>query len=230
MKNALIKRPEGVPAGSALAKSENELYSALQSQFESFFSQGVILNRINIEKEFKVAGFESFADYMNERQPCGIQERQAWRLIAAMKLRPNLPTLSPGDSVGVWTEKAIRPLLHKDFAPKDQERLGKKIATAVKKGTKPTAALVKDICDKDRDVDGIKDKKKAAELSSALTPYGLLKKYRTDVAVLINNLKELPSGFWTAAEEEKAGCRKQFAETASELVSLLLETKSRRHL
>jgi hypothetical protein len=35
----------------------------MSGAFESFYSQGVILNRINIEKEYKQAGFDSFADY-----------------------------------------------------------------------------------------------------------------------------------------------------------------------
>jgi hypothetical protein len=92
----------------------------------------VILNRINIKKEYKQAGFESFADYMNERQPCGIKMRHAYELIAAMKLRPLLPDCATGakNEPSVWTERAIRPLLHKDFTPADQKRIGKKIATA----------------------------------------------------------------------------------------------------
>ena len=133
-------------AESALAKSEQELYEAMTGAFESFYSQGVILRRIMVDMEFKNAGFESFADYMNERQPCGIQMRQAYRLIQATEVRKLLPVLSDSDN-GIWSEWTIRPLLHKDFEPSDQKRLGKKIATRVKNGEKLTAALVKQVCD-----------------------------------------------------------------------------------
>ena len=75
----------------------------------------------SIKEAYKQAGFDSFADYMNERQPCGIKKVHAYRLIAAMKLRPLLPEVSAAD-----TEYTIRPLLHKDFTPADQKRIGKK--------------------------------------------------------------------------------------------------------
>jgi hypothetical protein len=81
----------------------------------------VILNRINIEKEYKQAGFESFADYMNERQPCGIKRAHAYALIQAMKIRPLLPEIPGPPENAVWTETSIRPLLHKDFTPADQK-------------------------------------------------------------------------------------------------------------
>jgi hypothetical protein len=66
---------------------------------------------------------------MNYRQPCGVKMRQAYAIIAAMKVRPLLPDFAPGEQY--WTEKAIRPLLHKDFTNADQKRIGKKIATRV---------------------------------------------------------------------------------------------------
>ena len=51
----------------------------------------------------------SFADYMNERQPCGIKRTQAYALIAAMKLRPLLPDFPRVAESGTWSERAIRP-------------------------------------------------------------------------------------------------------------------------
>jgi hypothetical protein len=85
----------------------------------------------SIKEEYKAAGFDSFADYMDKRQPCGIKCAMAYKLIAAMKLRPMLPDIisTTGIKDNVWTERAIRPLLHKDFTPADQKRIGKKIAT-----------------------------------------------------------------------------------------------------
>ncbi len=77
----------------------------------------------SIKEAYKQAGFDSFADYMNERQPCGIKKVHAYRLIAAMKLRPLLPEVSAADTETVWTEYTIRPLLHKDFTPADQKRI-----------------------------------------------------------------------------------------------------------
>ena len=80
---------------------------------------------------------------MNERQPCGIKMRHAYELIAAMKLRPLLPDVcASGATDTTWTERAIRPLLHKDFTPADQKRIGKKIATQVKSGEKLTVTAM----------------------------------------------------------------------------------------
>lgn len=47
-----------------------------------------------------------------------------------MKVRPLLPEFPQIAESGTWTEGTIRPLLHKDFTPADQKRIGKKIATA----------------------------------------------------------------------------------------------------
>ena len=84
--------------------------------------------------QYKQAGFDSFADYMNERQPCGIKMRHAYELIAAMKLRPLLPDCATGakNEPSVWTERAIRPLLHKDFTPADQKRIPHRALQATK--------------------------------------------------------------------------------------------------
>lgn len=63
---------------------------------------------------------------MNERQPCGIRKAHAYALIQAMKVRPLLPEFPGLPETGTWTETSIRPLLHKDFKPNDQKRIGKK--------------------------------------------------------------------------------------------------------
>ena len=87
--------------------------------------------------QYKQAGFDSFADYMNERQPCGIKKVHAYRLIAAMKLRPLLPEVSAEDTETVWTEYTIRPLLHKDFTPADQGSRARQKPDVAPKGTVP---------------------------------------------------------------------------------------------
>ena len=73
---------------------------------------------------------------LNERQPCGIQRAQAYKLIQAMKLRPLLPEVSAAETGG-WTEYAIRPLLHKDFTPADQGSRARQKPDVAPKGTVP---------------------------------------------------------------------------------------------
>jgi hypothetical protein len=231
MNTALVIREKGVLKNSALAKSEQELYEAMSGAFESFYSQGVILNRINIEKEYKDAGFDSFEKYMNERQPCGIKRSHAWRLIAAMKARPLLPEIqSPNGDSGLWTEGAIRPLLHKDFKPNDQKRIGKKVASAVARGEKLTAALVKSICDDERGVERRKAVKHAEAVAETPTPFGVIKKCRAELRGWIKSLGMVPSAFWEEAESEERGCRKELSAVASELASVLAGVKPARKM
>lgn len=150
---ALVVTDHSVPKGSALAKSELDLAEAMVDQFEAFYRQGVILERIKDKKEFIDAGYSSFDKYTNDRMPQGIRKTQAWCLIAAKNVRPLLPDLASANSGGGWSEYSIRPLTHKDFKQSDQRRLGKKIATRVKNGERLTATLVKQICDDDRGVE-----------------------------------------------------------------------------
>lgn len=227
MKTTLVVREKGVPKNSALAKSEHELYEAMSGAYESFYSQGVILNRINVEKEYKDAGFESFAEYMNERQPCGIQRAQAYRLIQAMQIRPLLPVVSDSET-GSWSEWSIRPLLHKDFSPADQKRLGNKIAKRVKNGEKLTASLVKEVCDDDRGVERKAAEKQQQEVAETPTPFEIIKQCRVALRGWIKSLGSVPGEFWVDAETETPGCRKELSETASELASVLADIKSAR--
>jgi hypothetical protein len=222
---ALIGSSRQVKEGTALAKSEHELYEAMSGAFESFYAQGVILNRINVEQEYKDAGFDSFADYMNERQPCGITASQSYRLIAAMKLRPLLPDFRPlgeSENKNSWSERAIRPLLHKDFTPADQKRLGKKIATKVKNGEKLTAALVKEICDADRGVDQQKREKKRQELKVTKTAAETLLEMELQIQLWMQALENVSGEFWSDAEEDDPGCGKRLSKMASKFASFLL--------
>jgi hypothetical protein len=218
---ALIGNNRQVKEGTALAKSEHELFEAMSGAFESFYSQGVILNRINVEQEYKDAGFDSFADYMNERQPCGIKKTQAYALIAAMKLRPLLPDLSEF-SESCWTDWSIRPLLHKDFTPADQKRLGKKIATKVKNGEKLTASLVKEICDADRGVDKQKLEKKKQDLKVTKTAAETLLEMELQIQLWMQALESVSGEFWSDAESDDRGCCKRLSKMASEFASFLL--------
>ena len=230
MNTTLVIREKGVSKNSALAKSEHELYEAMSGQFESFYSIGVILNRIMVHEEFKDAGYTSFTKYMNERQPCGIKARHAYETIAAMKIRERLPALCASSAQGEqdgWSESTIRPLLHKEFSPADQSRIAKKIATRVKNGDRFTAALVKSICDADRGVDRVKEKKKAAEIAEALTPAEVIDKLWGELLVWKDSLGNVPGDFWKDAESEDAGCCKKVSAVCLELASFL-ETKVSR--
>ena len=213
-------------AESALAKSEHELSEAMQAAFESFYSQGVILERILMDKEFKDAGFESFADYMNERQPCGIQMRQAYRLIQATEVRKLLPVLSDSDN-GIWSEWTIRPLLHKDFSPNDQRRIGKKIATRVKNGEKLTAALVKSICDDERGVERRKAEKQSQEVAATPTAFVIVDQKWGEALLWLKTFKEVPASFWSDAESDEPGCVEKLSETYSKLAAFLATKKPR---
>jgi hypothetical protein len=227
MNTTLVIREKGIPKNSALAKSEHELYEAMSGAFESFYSQGVILNRINVEREYKDAGFESFADYMNERQPCAIKQAHAYRLISAMKLRLLLPELSNLDN-GTWSEGAIRPLLHKEFEPSDQKRLGKKIATRVKNGEKLTAALVKQVCDEDRGVERRASEKKQAEVAETPTAGGTLAKIFAECALWKQSLGNVPDDFFKEAVAEDSESVTRLIRILGELSSILVEKSTKR--
>jgi hypothetical protein len=220
-KQKLIGYEHQVPKNSTLAKSEHELYEAMSGAFESFYSQGVILNRINVNHEYKDAGFDSFADYMNERQPCGIKKSHAYRLIDAMKLRPLLPEIPPQGESNVWTEKAIRPLLHKDFTPADQKRIGKKIATQVKNGEKLTASLVQSICDQDRGVDKQKEEKQKQELKTTKTAAETLLDIELQIELWMKALGDVPGEFWVDAEADDRGCTKRLSKMLFAFASFL---------
>jgi hypothetical protein len=220
-KQNLIGYEHQVPNGSQLAKSEQELYEAMSGAFESFYSQGVILNRINIQKEYKQAGFDSFSDYMNERQPCGIKKTQAYSLIQAMKVRPLLPEFPPMAESGAWSERAIRPLLHKDFTPADQKRIGKKIAAQVNNGEKLTATLVKSICDADRGVDKQKEEKQKQELKTTKTAAETLLDMELQIQLWMQALGNVSGEFWSDAEADDKGCTKRLSDMASGFASFL---------
>jgi len=216
-----------IKAESGLAKSEHELYEAMQAAFESFYSQGVILRRIMVDREFKDAGFESFEKYMNDRQPCGIKKTQAYGLIAAVEVRKLLPSFPPVAENGTWSERSIRPLLHKRFSPSDQRRLGKKIETLVKNGAKLTAALVKQVCDDDRGVERRAAEKKYQEVAETPTPRSIIHERHIDVQMWLNGFKDVPVEFWSDAESEDAGCVKRLSEKCSELAAFLATKKPR---
>ena len=227
MKTTLVVREKGVPKNSALAKSEHELYEAMSGAFESFYSQGVILNRINVEREYKDAGFESFEKYMDERQPCGFKKSIAYQLIKAMKLRPLLPDVS-NTLENMWTERSIAPLLHKDFEPSDQKRLGKKIATRVKNGEKLTAALVKQVCDEDRGVERRASEKKQAEVDQTPTAGGTLAKIFAECALWKQSLGNVPDDFFKEAVAEDSESVTRLIRILGELSSILVEKSTKR--
>ena len=229
MKTTLVVREKGVPKNTALEKSEQELYEAMIGAFESFYTQGVILRRIMVEKEFKDAGFESFEKYMNERMPCGIKSTQAFALMAAAKVRLLLTdSANSGVTDGVWTEAAIRPLLHKHFAPSDQKRLGKKIATRVKNGEKLTAALVKQVCDEDRGVERRASEKKQAEVAETPTAGGTLAKIFAECALWKQSLGNVPDDFFKEAVAEDSESVTRLIRILGELSSILVEKSTKR--
>ena len=60
-------------------------------QFEAFYRQWVILDRIRLDRQFKNVGFDSFEAYMNERMPQGIKKSLADQLIRAKEIGSLLP-------------------------------------------------------------------------------------------------------------------------------------------
>lgn len=211
--------PHKVPKNSKLETSERELREAMSGAFEAFYSQGVILERIRANEEHKDANYESFADYMDKRQPCGIKAVQAYGLIRAMKLRPLLPDFAQREIV--WTEYSIRPLLHKDFTPADQKRIGKKIATLVKNGEKLTASLVKSVCDEDRGVDKKKQKAKSAEIAATDTAAQTIERMTVEVNLWLKSLEMVSDDFWLEAEEDEPGCVKELISSLSKFAGFL---------
>ena len=217
-----------IKAESALGKSEQELSEAMQAAFESFYSQGVILERILMDREFKDAGFESFDEYLNKRQPLGIKRAYAWKLIAAKRVRMLLPDVdSTSVESGFWTESAIRPLTHSDFNPNDQKRIGKKVAAAVARGEKLTASLVKSICDDERGVERRAAEKQYQEVTETPTPRSIIYEKHIDVQMWLNGFNDVPVEFWSDAESEDAGCVKRLSEKCSELAAFLATKKPR---
>lgn len=214
-----------VPEGSPLENSEWELSEAVANSFEDFYRQGVILDKIRTEKEYKLAHYESFDEYCNDRQPCGIKAAHAYRLIKAKNVRHLLPTFSDNNSpIGekpLWTEGAMRPLLHKDFKPSDQKRLGRKIATRVKKGDKLTAKLVKEVCDADRGVEKKNRSKAQRAIAKADTPAETIQSMKVDVDLWLSSLGEVPGEFWEDAEKDDPGCVKRLIGALSNLASFL---------
>ena len=219
MSTAIVKR-ETVPANSRLAKSERELAEALAGQFEAFYQTGVILDRIRREQEFKDAGYDSFAEYMNERMPQGIKKAQAYHLIKAKNIRPLLPEFSTNRGM-TWSEWTIRPLTHKAFSKADQKRLGKKIATRVKNGEPFTASLVKQVCDEASGADAKKRAKKKQELKTTKTAAETMREIEWTAKQWMQSLGNVPGEFWSDIEEDDPGCMKDVISSLSSLVSFL---------
>ena len=222
---ATVENDHSVPVGSRLANSEHELAEAMVDHFEAFYKQGVILERIKNDQEYRDAGFTSFNDYMNERMPLGIKKSQAWDLVRSANLRPLLPTfesdMSDSGKAPVWSPRSIRPLTHKDFTPADVKRLGKKIATQVKKGEPLTEKLVKLICDEDRGVEKAKFKKKSAEIAAAKTAAQTIDGMTIEVNLWLKSLGMVPGEFWEEAEDDEPGCVKELISALSEFADFL---------
>lgn len=209
-----------VPKNSRLAKSERELAEAMIDYFEAFYKQGVILERINTDREFNDAGYSSFPEYMDKAQPCGIKKSHAYRLIAAKRVRPLLPTF-PESGNGIWTAHSIQPLTHKDFKPADVKRLGKKIATLVKNGEPLTESLVKKVCNEDRGVEKAKFKKKSAEIAAADTPAKAIERMTVEINLWLKSLGMVPGDFWLEAEDDEPGCVESLISALSEFADFL---------
>lgn len=217
-----------VPPGSTLAILEQKLADAMCEQYEAFYRQGVILEEIKGDPKdpkkqpFRNAGYSSFNDYLKERQPLGINRTHGWRLIAAKNIRHLLPTFeSPNGDSGLWTEGAIRHLTRKEFSPSDVKRLGKKIATQVKRGEKLTADLVKRVCDEDLGVPKQKARRHAERLAATETPAQIMQRLKVEVELWHKSLEEFPASFWDDAEQEDRGCTKRAIAALSDLASFL---------
>jgi hypothetical protein len=214
-----------VPKGSALAQSEHQLAEAMTSEFESFYKQGVILERIKDKGEYRDANYTSFDEYMDKRMPLGIRKSHAWRLIAAKSIRPLLPdisdTNSPFGESQIWTEGKLRPLTNKKFSPSDVRRLGKKIATQVKHGAVLSAVLVKQICDEDLGVVRKRKEKKDRLVSSTKTAAEHIRQMEKEIRLWKSSLEKVPASFWEEADAEDRGCYIRLSKALSDLASFL---------
>ena len=228
MADATHSKPEdlmgthAVPPDSDLSRSEQELALAMVDQFEAFYRQGTILERILEEKEFRNAGYSSFDEYMSDRQPLGIKRARAWQLIKAKNIRCLLPGLNGENSTRVeslpgWTEKAIRPLTHKDFNRSEVRKLGKKIATQVRHGRPLTEKLVKEICDTARGVERRRHEKKTQEILDTPTLAEEIGRMTTEVGLWDLSLDQIPEDLWEEAMSEDSRCVKDFIRALSGL-------------
>ena len=225
MKTELMLRDEHfVDPGSKLAKAEHALHLAQHDFGESFYRMGVILKEIRDDDLWKDGDYSDFKEYCDHRQPLGYKKSAVNQFIVASDVRRLLPELSaekPASGGLSWTERTVRPLAHKDFAPSDVRRLGKKILTQVKKTGKLTGPMVKAICDEDRGVEKQKAKKKGEELDAADTPAKVLNKIKIEAKLWQSSLASMPEDFWSDAESEDRGCLKRTITALSELVSFL---------
>jgi len=211
-----------IPKGSNLARKELELLRAMTSWGESFVQMGVVLESIYVDQDWRDGGFDNFDDYINKRQPCGIKKTHSGQLRRAAKVRHLLPSFNGDTAVrGVWTEWAVRPLTHKDFKPSDVKRLGKRIATLIKKGETLTQKLVKALCDDDRGVEKTKKKKKAKELSLTDTPAQVLANMTNEVDLWFMSLEKVPTTFWEDAVDDEVRSVKDLIASLSKLASFL---------
>lgn len=219
-----------VPPNSRLAKSEIELLEATADGYEAFHRMGVVLMRIEHDREYEDAGYADFTTYMNDRQPCGMKQAHASRLMQAARIRPLLPDVSkfPG---GIWSEKAVRPLAknkYKDahgnvivYSKQDIRRLGREIKKRVKAGEKLTANLVKSVVDEDLGLIRQKEERKWAEVAGAPTPAQVLWEHAGEIRTLFNSLVEWTDENWMDAERESPGVCEAFAAELDRLASLL---------
>ena len=119
-------------------------------------------------------------------------------------------------------------MLHKDFEPSDQKRLGKKIATRVKNGEKLTAALVKQVCDEDRGVERRASEKKQAEVAQTPTAGGTLAKIFAECALWKQSLGNVPDDFFKEAVAEDSESVTRLIRILGELSSILVEKSTKR--
>jgi hypothetical protein len=146
-----------------------------------------------------------------------------------MEVRKFLPEVASGDRhSGTWSERAIRPLLHKRFSPLDQKRIGKKVAAAVKAGAKLTAALVQSICDDERGVERKKTEAKAAEVEATPTAAGQIGKLFGVLALWKQSLGNVPSEFWSDAISEDATCLNGVSRLLSDLSSIIADASAKK--
>jgi hypothetical protein len=180
-----------------LDESEQQLQDAMLDHSKAFLRQAEILQRIYSEGQYRDAGYDTFKTYINDRHSLGIRYEHATRLMNALAVSKMLPEIeiAPGQ-LAVWTEKAIRPLTHKEFTPADQKRIGKKIATQVKNGEAFSANLVKRICDDDRGVDRQKAEKQREDFNMTPGAQEVIEKLDIEIEVRTKSLAGMPDDFW----------------------------------
>jgi hypothetical protein len=222
-KTLTVKTRGIVPTGSRLERSLLELHEAVASQYESFFKTGCVLERIRVDREFADAGYDSFNQYMNEAEPCGIKANMASKTIRSKNIRPELPTSYKFNGTNRtidWSEWTVRPLTKLE-TKRGRKTVAGRVVKAIVAGEKFTANLVKREVDHYTGADTERTKKKADKIKDTETAGDILVRIEFEAEQWLQSLESVSSEFWEDADRQDSGCAKRAADSLGRLSSFL---------